>query len=62
MDMNQLDVARELHRDRERMVAESFRTAGQGAALGPAPRLPRSVVSALESLARLVGHRARLAH
>jgi hypothetical protein len=62
MDLNQLDVAREMQRDRDRMLAEAFRAASRGPALGATPTGPSALVKALHSLARFAGHRARLAH
>jgi hypothetical protein len=62
MSMYQLDVARELHRDRERLIAETHRAARQAPATSSTPSRTRAVVTVLESLVRLAGHRAHLAH
>jgi hypothetical protein len=66
MSMLQMDVARELHRDRERMVAEAFRAGGHA----PAPRrtvpvaapLLRRLLASLDRVAVVTGERLRFAH
>jgi hypothetical protein len=62
MDMLQLDVARELHRDRERMAAERRAVPPRANALrAPARRLGLAL-AALDHVAVLTGRRLRFAH
>ena len=61
MDMLQLDVARQMHYDRERMVAEAYRAAHWTPAPSAAPTHAPVAVVALGLIARLSGHRAHVA-
>jgi hypothetical protein len=67
MSMLQMDVARELHRDRERMVAEAFRAGGSTPAPRrtvalTTPRLVTRLLAALDHVAVLTGERLHFAH
>lgn len=62
MDLSQLDVARELQRDRERIIADRDRAARQALAPSVAAGRPRTVVAGMQVLARFAGYRARTAH
>jgi len=69
MNPLQMDVARELHRDRERMVAEAFRAAGSTPAVRRAPawtaavtRGVRLALGGLDRAATATGQRLHVAH
>jgi hypothetical protein len=61
MDLLQVDLARELHRDRERLIAQGRYLPRRPA---PAGLLPRAglVLAALDRAAVLTGRRLRFAH